>query len=204
MNKLFMFIAGAMALGTMASCSDNEKIEGYWTSSSSIDVASKVEGAQSADAEFSMNFLEGKDKSEGPVALLSDIKVRKSVETDNAGSGLIVEYVASATLNTTWFRDVDDPDDYVITIEPEKIIIGIDNGTVAYPTADNALWTKERLDSLTAARIPIWTEETKQAANYLFSKFSVIDDVELSHNGKVLNLETKNPKTEYVFTKSEK
>lgn len=208
MAKLSHLLPCALAIGAscmLLSCSKNAEFAGYWTSVTPKDFTMEVPGASKAASTMTLNFVEGTQKSDGTVEITNTIDVTKTMEGDSLSSRkpYTITYQASAKTDGTWSYDVDDDDDLLLDLDLSKITVAIDRKSVSYSQPFTAEVSPAVLDSLTSAYIPVWQEELKQSLSTDFSRFTVIDDIDVEHGGKILEFEIKSPKEKLQFKKVE-
>lgn len=208
MAKLSDLLPCALAIGAscmLFSCSKSAKFAGYWTSITPKDFTMEVPGASNATSTMTLNFTEGSQKTDGTAVLTNTIDVTKTMEGDSLSSRkpYTITYQASAKTDGTWTYDVDDDDDLLLNLDLSKIAVVIDRNSVSYSQPFASEISKAQLDSITTVSLPIWQEELKQALSTDFSRFTVIEDIDVEHGGKILEFEIESPKEKLQFKKIE-
>ncbi len=191
MKKYIPLIAAAAAAALMASCSDNPKFIGQWTSTAPYDMAQDLP-VSIAGAQLTLDFAAGEQsKSAGPVTLSSVIDLTQPVQGDTA---FVEPYEVSVTANSTvagtWMT-VDDDDDLVLSFDLATLNVNVDNDGVAF--SQNILTGAQQplLDSLTAATSQRWQSLLTTAVKRQLAEFAQLEDVEVTNKGNLLSFEIK-------------
>lgn len=174
--KTMKFGTALLAFGMLAglaSC-DSHKDEspvGKWTSSAPEVVTANVAGASSATQTLSIEFV-------APVSDEKSGDVIVSADYDVKGESAtdsVGTYTATATIKGTWSQDLGEHDEYLLTFDKNTLSVsGVDAPGLGAVT-DAFLGT--------------------------ISKFTKLDDVEVSKDGSHLKFETKHPEVKYQFVK---
>lgn len=203
-SKMLVCAAGASLL--LLSCSKSAEFAGYWTSITPQDFTMDVPGASKASSFMTLNFVEGEQKTGGSVEITNAVDITKDMPGDSLSlrKPYTITFKASAMTNGTWTYDVDDDDDILLDLDMSKMTVDVDRNSVTYSQAFASEVSPAQLDSITSAFLPVWKEELKQSMSAGFSRFTVIDDIDVEHGGKILEFEIKSPKEKLQFKKIEK
>lgn len=171
MKKYLTFVMALGLVGALASCSDKtENPEGKWTSAAPQSVTEKIAGATSATETLTFNFAQAASgEATAPLTLTAvyDVTVPASANDSTASAS----YQATATINGTWTRDVDEQDDFVLTFDRNSLNVTATDAPELGPVTDAFLGS--------------------------LARFTSIEDVEVSKDGKHLKFETDNPDMKY-------
>lgn len=171
LTKLFVMALGVAGVMTACSSYNDDDPTGSWTSSAPESVTEAVAGAKTATVVTSIDFNKPVGDADGMLTLVADYDVTAPVVTDSATTD--VAYKVVATIKGTWAQDGDDHDDYLLTFDKNTLSVEGTDAPELGPVTDAFL------NSL--------------------SKFSVIEDVEVSKDKKHLTFETKNPEVKYHY-----
>ncbi len=195
-------ICGALLL---ASCSSRDQFIGTWTATAPTDITAKVPAAATASSLISINFLDNAQKDGGSVALSSILDISQAVDGDSISMNrpYEVNVVGTATVGGTWTFKDDDHDELLLSFDLSSLNVNIDNNGVTYTQNILTGAQQPQLDSLTAATISAWKQEISRVMRADLSRFSVLDDVEVTNKGQVLTFEIQSPETKLHFRRVE-
>lgn len=205
LSSLFTCAAAAGASLLLFSCSKSAEFAGYWSSITPTDFTMDVTGASKASSSMTFNFVEDNQKTGGNVNITNNLDVTKAIEGDSLSSRkpYTISFKASAQAAGTWAYDVDDDDDILLDLDLSKMTVNIDENSVTFSQPFASEVPKAQLDSISDAYIPVWKQELEQSLSSNFSRFTVIDDIDVEHGGKILEFEIKSPKEKLQFKKVE-
>lgn len=187
MNSITKLLVSGCVLAGMVSCSSAPEFLGSWTSVTPEDLTDRMPSASMASTVVTMEFAEGMTKDGGTVAVTYDVDALRPMVTDSKSTvPSDVDLKAVVTVNGIWTYDVDDDDDLLIKFDMETMNISTDSNT-----------------SLTPEMAERWKHEVKRTVSADLSRFTVVDDVEVSHNGQVMSLEVHSPEAKLKFRKSD-
>lgn len=201
MNKTASLFVGALTIGaalSMTSCSDDARFIGSWTALSPIDVAVSMPDVTRATSLVTIDFLQNEHKNGGPVTISGKLDVVKSMAIDSATT-CRMNVPATATVNGTWTYDVDDDDDLLLSLDMSTLKVSVDENAITCP----GLPAGVQPDSIKAIVAKACEHELTDAAYTDFSRFAVIDDVEVDKSGNKMSFEIHSPETEIYFIKAE-
>lgn len=206
MKKFNTLLIGAASVGMAAlavACSHEAKFIGSWTEMNPTDITAQVPAAARATSLVSITFLDNVDKSGGSVTLSSVIDLTQPVEGDSLSMNqpYEVNVAATASVGGTWTYDIDDKDDILLSFDLSSLNVNIDNNGVTY--SQNVLTGAQQpqIDSLTAKTVMAWKQELTRAIRADLSRFSVIEDIEVSKKGDVMTFEINAPEKKLHFRK---
>lgn len=171
-NKLALGAALVFGAAAFSSCTEKaQDISGVWTASAPETVVPAIQGATSATAITTIEFKDSADAASGPVTITKDYTVSLPDST-----GTIGQYTVKASISGTWTREAKEKDDYTIAFDQNSLsVAGTDVPDGLGTITDNFLGT--------------------------IGQYTVLDDVEVSKDGKTLKMELENPDIKVSFTK---
>lgn len=172
MKKWILGATAAVVAFALAGCAgDENKLIGEWQTAVPKSVKEKVADATYATQSLTIKFGQGEDVTTGPVELTSEYDM--TAPADSAGNA--ANYKVTAKISGTWTRDVDDQDDYLLAFDKNSLKVEGKDAPELGPVTDLFL------NSL--------------------ARFSTIDDVEVSKDGKSMSFEIENPDATIQFVK---
>lgn len=176
MNKCFKLLSGIVAVAgivSMVSCKDNENYAGVWKSKTPADITAKMPMTANVSVVTTLELQKNQQQTDGIVRLSDSYNIS---EKDSVGN--IIPISAVATVDGTWQPDVDDHDDLLMTFNMSSIKIDV-NGD--------------------SARVATWRPEIERVFRENITRYSVIEDIDIKDNGKLMSLEINNPDTKLFF-----
>lgn len=172
MKKVFGIAAFAAAALAFASCSsDNSSLTGEWKSAAPVNVTETVADASTVSQVISVDFKAGDEKTTGPLEWTSEYSM--TAPADSAGN--VASYKVIAKISGTWTRDAKDDDEYTLSFDQNTLnVSGVDAPELG-PGTDLFLGS--------------------------LGKFSKIEDVKVSKDGKTMSFETDKPDVTYNFVR---
>ena len=180
MDKFIKSISGIVAIGSMifmASCKSNTDYAGVWETKSPVDVTIKMPPATSATSVTTINIQNDQQLTGGPVKLSNRFDI---VDKDSLGAPITVTGVAS--IDGKWQVDVDDEDDVLMSFDMSTMKVELKGDS---------------------AKVAAWKPEVERLFREDVARYSVVEDVELKDNGKLMSLEINNPETKVFFDRVE-
>lgn len=160
----------------LVSCGNNvnENPTGSWTSATPESITTSIAGATSASKIVDITFNAPSDNNtSGEVVLSAQYDVTAPIATDSVS--VESTYKVNASIKGTWTKEAGEDDEYLLTFDSNTLAVnGVDAPELG-PVTDDFLSS--------------------------LSKYTKIDDVEVSKDGTHMSFETKNPKTTYQFVK---
>ena len=204
MSKLSTVLLSALAVGeavTLTYCSNQAKFIGAWTAVNPTDITHQLPGATNATSRVTIDFVDNLQKTGGAVILTSDINVMRTIDADSLSQGLPyeVKIAAKASVDGTWSYDVDDNDDLLLALDLSKLKIDIDKSGVTFTKPSATVVPQAHLDSLAESYIEIWKRDLTGAISGDLSRYTVIDDMEMSRDGDMLTCEVQSPEAKLHF-----
>lgn len=190
--KIRIAIIALGAVAAMASCSKTPEFLGQWVSSAPVSLKGEIPAASQATAQLTFDFSTGTERKSGPVMLTSDIDLTQPVSGDSSFvSPYEVSVAATASVNGTWTYASDDDDELVLSFDMSTLNVVVDPHGVTF--SQNLLTGTQQpvLDSLTTVTAERWKAQVKGAVTQQLSRFSMVDDVEVSDNRNVLTFEVR-------------
>lgn len=203
MSKIESILAGALVSGAallMASCSDNARFVGTWNGISPVDMSVRMPDVVRASSVVSVDFTLNQHKTGGPIGLSGKLDVVKSLPGDSASSGVPYQLSipAMASVRGVWTYDIDDDDDLLVNLDMSSLKVTVDREGVRWlgnvPSAG--------ADSLAAVTATTCERELTHAAYTDFSRFTVINDVDVDKSGSKMSFEIHSPEAEIYFVKA--
>lgn len=148
-----------LAAASFASCSDSNNITGTWETNTPSPVVPAIEGTVSAIQTTTFEFGKGDSKNTGPLKLTTVYEM--SLPSDSVSEGGVS--TVNATIEGTWTRDENDDDDYILAFDKNSLSVNAISAPELGPV------TQTFLAGL--------------------SRFSKIEDVEISKSAGVLTFE---------------
>lgn len=181
-------------LALLSSCTDKKAdFIGEWKAVKPVNVAAEVAGAESASEEITLAFSEAQGNSAGKVEMTGKFKVSVALPSDSAAAHVPVNFTADARCGGSWTPEGDDYDDLLLAFDYDAITVTVDKNSL--PAGANL--SPEQL-STTAE---LCRMKVENAFRSTLSRYSVVDDVEVSKDRQSMNLELKNPKEKVYFTR---
>lgn len=176
MNKCFKFFSGIVAMAAiifLASCKDNKDYAGVWQAKNPVDITAKMPAAANASYVTTIELQNNQQLTDGTVKLSDryDISERDSV-------GAITTLTAVASVDGRWQKDVDDQDDLLMTFDMASIKIDVNGDSV---------------------KVAAWRPEIERVFRENIARYSVVEDLDIKDNGKLMKLEIENPDTKLFF-----
>lgn len=173
-NLLIAAVVAAGAL-TVTSCSEKTDFTGKWVSGTPDNVTNVFVGSRLATSTTKITFERTPESTDGVVTLSSDYEITPAAG-DSISSGVVK---GTATVKGTWSYDVDDQDD---------LLLSYDMSTVSVSMADsNASAYKDQMSHAFMSEL---------------TQYSVLEDVEVSKDGKTMTVELQSPERKVVFRKT--
>lgn len=203
MSKIKSILAGALVSGAalfMVSCSDEARFVGAWSGISPVDMSVKMPDVVRATSVVSVDFALNQHKTGGPVEISGKLDVVKSLPGDSASSGAHYELSipATASVRGVWTYDIDDDDDLLVNLDMSTLKVAVDREGVRWIGNAPAVMP----DSLAAVTAAACERELAHAAYTDFSRFTVIDDVDVDKTGSKMSFEIHSPEAEIYFVKA--
>lgn len=182
----------AVALGLTA-CDSHPKIAGSWTASAPTSIAAEIPAASTADALLSIDFVNN-SSSDGTFLLSSLVNATQPVRADSLptlDSPYEVSVSATASVKGSWTYDSKEHDDLLMQFDLSSLQVDIDPNGVTF--SQNLLTGAQQpaVDSLTSATAEIWKRQIGNAFRAALSRYSKLEDVEVTNNGTALKFEVK-------------
>lgn len=176
MNKCFKFLSGIVAMAAiicLASCKDNKDYAGVWQAKNPVDITAKMPTAANASYVTTIELQNNQQLTDGTVKFSDqyDISERDSV-------GAITTLTAVASVDGRWQKDVDDQDDLLMTFDMASIKIDVNGDSV---------------------KVAAWRPEIERVFRENIARYSVVEDLDIKDNGKLMKLEIENPDTKLFF-----
>lgn len=191
-------ISAAAVIG-ITGCSQQTPFIGSWKAISPADITASVPGAERATSELTFTFSDGTDKTGGKVALTNVFVVDRTLQfSDSIGTPVKVSVNGVANVDGTWTFDIDDDDDLLVNYDLSSLKVDVDKNGVQFDRAIPSL-SEVQLDSLRVSVAESCKAEMQRVVASELTRYSVIDDVEVSKDRKVLGFEVKSPKQDLRF-----
>lgn len=198
------FLIGAAAAFTLAACSPEKEIAGEWIADTPDDLTEILPGSKSATSLMNLSFMVNKEKTGGIVAIADKLNISKEVTGDSiAGMNYTVEMSGSATVSGTWTHDTDDKDELLITFHYPTIEINIKKEATTINPSLEGKYTPSQIDSIKTTAIAGYMDMLYRNFRNGLARFTVMDDIRVTDNGKKLKFEVERPEQELYFTKAE-
>ncbi len=179
-------------LALLSSCNKAEFI-GEWKAVNPVNVTAEVNGAESASEDVILAFSEAQGKTAGKVEMTGKFKVSIALPSDSTAAPVPVTFTADARCDGSWTPDSDDDDDLLLAFNYDAITVTVDKNSLAGTG-------KLSPDQLTSTE-ELCRMKVENAFRSTLSRYSVVDDVEVSKDKTSMNLELKNPKEKVYFTR---
>lgn len=175
MKTLGKFLLAAGLVASLSACGTdkNENPEGKWSSAAPVSVTENIAGASSATESLTFDFQAAVNGQPGTVIYTADYDVALPASTDSVAGP--TSYKVTATIQGTWTQDMDDHDDYLLTFDQNTLSVSGTDAPELGPVTDVFLKS--------------------------LSKFTTIEDVEVSKDGAHMTFETKSPEVKYHFAR---
>lgn len=200
MAKISTSLSCALALCgilSLSSCSDKPKFIGSWTAHAPVSVGSQIP-ASSVSSVVSLDFSDDQQNTDGVVTLSSVYDVSQSVDGDTlVGTPYEVHFVATASVDGRWAYDVDDDDDLLLSFDYSTIKIDVDKNKLSFAPDVDSTVRQQMVDFYSSA----WSKELSRVFRDDLSKYSVLDDIEVSDNGKMMSFEIQSPEVKLRFNR---
>lgn len=183
---------------TLVSCSEKEDdFIGGWKSIAPLNVASDIYGADSATEDIELGFTVPVQGADGNVSMTGHFNIVRPLPSDTtAGPSPKATFTATASCPGTWTYDVDDDDDILLMFDHNKIAVKIDNDKISLSGTDSIPALK--LETFRRE----WVREIENSFHATLTRFSVIEDVETSKDGKTMSFELHDPKAKIRFVRT--
>lgn len=204
MSKLSTVLLSALAVGaaaTLTYCSNQAKFIGAWTAVNPTNITEQLPGATNATSLVTIDFVDNLQKTGGTVLISSDINVMRTIDADSLSQGLPyeVKIAAKASVDGTWSYDIDDDDDLLLALDLSKLKVDIDQSSVTFTKPSATVVPQAHLDSLAVSYIDTWKRDLTGAISSDLSRYTVIDDIEISRDGNMLTFEVQSPEAKLHF-----
>lgn len=179
MNKYIKSIAGMAALCSivfLSSCDKKVDYSGVWEARTPVDVT--VGQGIAASYVTTLDIQNDQNTLGSGVVRFSD----KYNISDRDSVGNAVNLTAVASADGTWQTDIDDADDILMKFDYSTIKIDV-NGD--------------------SAKVASWKPEIERMFRQNMTKFSVVEDMEVKDNGKLLSLEIDHQDMKLFFDRVE-
>jgi len=208
MFKRTFYSLGACALlgiVSLPSCSGKAEFIGTWTATNPTDITAKVPAAATASSLVSISFMDNAQNTGGSVTISNILDVTQAVEGDSMSLDQPYEVNVAATANVggTWIYKGDDRDELLLSFDLSTLNVNIDKNGVSFTQNVLTGAQQPQIDSLTTSTIAAWKHELTRAIRSELSRFSQLDDVEVSNKGQVLSFEIHSPESKIHFRKVE-
>ncbi|MCM1504995.1 MAG: hypothetical protein NC127_07350 [Muribaculum sp.] len=188
-------LCAACASLIFSSCSDKAEFVGSWKASSAVSLNAPRSGATVASLSY-IDFFEPVEKSDGTVKLSNEYFVSEPVIVDSVASATAqMQFTAVVSVAGSWTYDIDDKDDLLLSFDLPSVNVDLVSDNVSI---DGEL-TEDMRDSIVARLIPVWKGELTRDFQREMSRYSVVDDVEVSKDGSVMTLEVHSPEAKIHF-----
>ncbi len=209
MSKSNSVLLGSLAIGvaaTMTYCSNHAKFIGTWTAINPVNITAQIPGASSASSLVTIDFIDNLQKNGGAVNLQSVINVTRSIDADSlsAGQPYEVKLEAKASVDGTWHYDIDDDDDLLLALDLSKLNVDIDPGKITFTQPAATVVPQVHLDSLALKYVDTWKRDLTGVIADDLSRYTVIEDIEVSKEGDMLSFETQSPEAKLHFRRDTK
>ncbi|MCM1505480.1 MAG: hypothetical protein NC127_09825 [Muribaculum sp.] len=201
-----LFCAGMIATGAiLSSCSKKAEFIGSWTATNPTDITSKVPSAATASSLVSINFMDNAGNTGGSVTLSSIIDVTQPVSGDAVmmDDSYEVSVAATANVGGTWIYKGDDRDELLLSFDMSTLNVNVDKNGVSFTQNVLTGAQQPQLDSLTETTATRWKQELTRALRAELSRYTQLDDVEVSNKGQVLSFEIHSPESKMHFRRVE-
>lgn len=172
-----LLIAAAVAAGalTVTSCSEKTDFTGEWVKGTPANVTDAFQPSKLATSTTKIMFERNPSSTDGNVTLTADYDITPAASDTTAQTAV----KGTATVFGTWSFDVDDEND---------LLLSYDMSTVSVSMADS-----------TASA---YKDQVSQAFMRELTQYSVLEDVEVSKDGKTMTVELQSPERKVVFRKT--
>lgn len=199
--KTYQIIFSCVVLllsATFASCSDKQSdFTGDWKTIAPLNVASDIYGADSAMEEIDLSFTVPGQGTDSDVTITGHYEIIRPMPADSTpGATVKATFSGTASCTGTWTYDVDDDDDVLLMFDQKSIAVEIESENVAL--SDSCSIPAMKLETFRRE----WKQEIENSFRATLSRFSVIEDVEVSKDGKTMKLEVHDPKAEIRFIRT--
>lgn len=196
--KILSTIFGLCALCVsmaMTSCSNNAEFIGSWKANSVANVMPRQSSA-TVSSLTAIDFSENQEKTDGMVVLTNAYDIVETVALDSASTSTAEMHItAQASAEGSWTYDVDDKDDLLLSFDLSSVSVTVDPKDIAFvPDVTGDLRTQ-----IVANAVEVWKRELTRSFREELSRYSVVDDVEVSKDGGVMNLEIHSPEAKVHF-----
>ena len=120
-----------------------------------------------------------------------------SVGSQIASTPYEVHFVATASVDGRWAYDVDDDDDLLLSFDYSTIKIDVDKNKLSFAPDVDSTVRQQMVDFYSSA----WSKELSRVFRDDLSKYSVLDDIEVSDNGKMMSFEIQSPEVKLRFNR---
>ena len=202
MKRIYSLIGCAFLLAgafVVSSCSEN-KMLGSWKGVVPVNLANSVAGASESSFVPVITFKEGQDKKGGDVSVSGEVSIEKRLSSLSGGE-ILMAATGMSDVKGKWSYDIDDDDDLLLDLDIKSLEVKFDKDDMSFSGPGYTVLTNEQRDSLISAELDICVMETRKALKSEFVRFSLIEDVEVSKDGRTLGFEIKSPKTDLRFRK---
>ena len=105
--------------------------------------------------------------------------------------------MATASVDGRWAYDVDDDDDLLLSFDYSTIKIDVDKNKLSFAPDVDSTVRQQMVDFYSSA----WSKELSRVFRDDLSKYSVLDDIEVSDNGKMMSFEIQSPEVKLRFNR---
>ena len=173
-NNLLIAAVAAGAL-TVTSCSEKTDFTGEWVKGTPANVTDAFQRSKLATSTTKIMFERNPSSTDGNVTLTADYDITPPASDTTAQT--VVK--GTATVTGTWSFDVDDEND---------LLLSYDMSTVSVSMADSSA--------------SAYKDQVSQAFMRELTQYSVLEDVEVSKDGKTMTVELQSPERKVVFRKT--
>lgn len=193
--SIFLGLCALCGSAAMTSCSDKADFIGSWKANSVANVVPQQSSAIVSSL-TAIDFSENQEKSDGMVVLTNAYDIVETVALDSASTGTSEMHItATVSAEGSWTYDVDDKDDLLLSFDLSSVNVTVDPKDIAFvPDVTGDL--RERIVD---NAVNVWKRELTRSFRDELSRYSVVDDIEVSKDGGAMSLEIHSPEAEVHF-----
>ncbi len=178
-----------------SSCTGKAEFVGSWKANSAVSINMPRTSASVASLTY-IDFFEPVEKTDGAVKLSQEYFVSESVIVDSVASSMSkMQLTAMVSADGIWTYDVDDKDDLLLSFDPLAVNVDLEPSNISI---DGEL-AEDLRESIVARLVSVWKSELTRKFQSEMSRYSVLDDVEVSKDGSVMTLEIQSPEADVHF-----
>lgn len=195
--RISLMVAIAAAGAALTGCGGSPEFFGTWESVTPTDFTANEPGMRQTSSQVTIEFAPEANGTDGYVAITNDFAVARNMNCDSAAC--VVEAHGKARVEGTWAFDVDDDDDLLLTLNYPGMTVNVDTATMIVTGTGAVMLTDRQRSELKAEAAEVMKHEVGVAMSTEMRRYSVISDVKVSKDKKMLGFEISAPDADMRF-----